>query len=120
MGQFLVNGAVLTCSFGVAPCNLVVSAPKVASGGNHMANIMDYTSANVPTFSMCTSMANPAVAAQSGAPTVCTPAIVAPWSPGIPTVLVRNMPAVDNTCKLNCSFGGVINVAFAGQVKVIT
>lgn len=118
MGQLVVNNAVLMCSFGTAPCNLVVSAATVTGSGNAVANIMDYTPASVSGFKMCVSMSNPEVAAQSGVPSACTPVISSPWAPGKPTVMVRNNPAVDNTCILNCSYGGVISVSFAGQVTV--
>ena len=42
--------------------------------------------------------------------------IAAPWVPGAPTVLLGNMPALDDTSKLMCTWGGVISVAFPGQV----
>jgi hypothetical protein len=41
----------------------------------------------------------------------------APWAPGCPTVLVANKPALNNSSKLICSFGGVIQILFGGQVQ---
>ncbi|MBW8308749.1 MAG: DUF4280 domain-containing protein [Candidatus Paracaedibacteraceae bacterium] len=120
MAQLLVNNAIMMCSFGSAPCNLVVLDPTVQCSSNAMANIMDYVfPTNISGFKMCTSPGNPSVAAKFGAPSPCSPNISAPWTPGLPDVLVRNMPAVDNTCMLNCGFGGVINVTFAGQINDI-
>jgi hypothetical protein len=48
----------------------------------------------------------------------CIPITPAPWAPGSPTVLIANMPALNNTCKLNCIWGGVISISQAGQVTV--
>ena len=31
---------------------------------------------------------------------------------------IANMPALNNTCKLNCMWGGVISISQAGQVTV--
>ncbi|WP_010296990.1 DUF4280 domain-containing protein [Candidatus Odyssella thessalonicensis] len=119
MTQLLVNSAVLRCNYGQSPCNLIVAPPAVTGCGNPMANIMDFTPANVPGFNMCSSLGNPAVIANAGAPASCAPAITGPWAPGKPAILVRNMPAVDTTCILTCAFGGTISVDFAGQSTVI-
>jgi hypothetical protein len=35
---------------------------------------------------------------------------------GTPTVLLGNMPALDNTHKLMCMWGGVISVVNPGQI----
>jgi hypothetical protein len=80
---------------------------------------------NVLPFGMCSSPANPTVAAATAAalgvltPMPCVPFTAAPWIPGVPTVLIGNMPAVDNNCKLMCSWGGVIQVVSPGQFKVM-
>jgi hypothetical protein len=68
------------------------------------------------------SAANPTVAAATAAalgvltPMPCVPVLPAPWVPGVPTVLITNIPALDDTCKLMCAWGGVISLSFAGQV----
>ncbi len=87
-----------------------------------MANIMDNVPfLNILPFAMCSSMANPAVAAATAAalgvltPMPCTPVPAGPWVPGVPTALVGPMPAVDMNCKLMCAFGGVIQVVSPGQ-----
>ena len=49
----------------------------------------------------------------------CVPVIPAPWVPGAPTVLIANMPALDNNSKLMCAWGGVIQVANPGQATVM-
>lgn len=86
------------------------------------ANIMDHVPmANIMPFGMCSSPANPMVAAATAAamgvltPMPCIPNTPAPWVPGAPTVLVANMPALDNTCKLMCTWAGVIQFTMPGQ-----
>ncbi|MFM8223251.1 MAG: DUF4280 domain-containing protein, partial [Planctomycetaceae bacterium] len=76
---------------------------------------------NIPTFGMCSSMANPTVAAATAAalgvltPMPCIPVIPAPWFPGSPTVLIDALPALNNTCKCLCAWAGVISVIAPGQ-----
>jgi len=48
-------------------------------------------------------------------PIRCIPATVAPWTPGAPTVLIGNMPALDSTSKCMCMWAGVIGVTNPGQ-----
>jgi hypothetical protein len=118
----------MTCSFGTAPSWLVV-VPKNRVNSQNMpaANIMDNMAmVNVMPFTMCTTVTNPAVAAATSAalgvltPQPCIPVTPAPWTPGSPTVLIGNMPALNNTCTLNCMWGGVISVTNAGQQTVNT
>lgn len=120
-------GAMMKCSFGAAPSSLVV-LPKnrVMCEGPPAANIMDHIPfLNIMPFGVCTSMANPAVAAATSAamgvltPVPCTPVTAAPWTPGAPTVMIANMPALDNVSKCMCSFGGVIGFASPGTVKTM-
>ena len=115
-------GAMLQCSFGVAPSSLMVLPTNRVLGSTPIANIMDTIPfVNVMPFGMCSSMANPAVAAATAAalgvltPMPCTPVPAGPWVPGVPTVMVGNMPAVDSNCKLMCAFGGVIQITVPGQ-----
>ncbi|MEI6063835.1 MAG: DUF4280 domain-containing protein [Pseudanabaena sp. ELA748] len=127
MGQQVVMGAMLQCSFGVAPSSLIV-IPKgmpVMAGGPLAASIMDFAPiANIPPFGMCSSPANPMVIAATAAalgvltPMPCIPVTVAPWVPGSPTVLINNFPALNNSSKCICTWGGVISINFAGQVTV--
>ena len=119
-------GSMLQCSFGAAPCSLVVLPQnRVMAGGPPAANIMDGKPiVNVPTFGMCNSPSNPTVAAATTAalgvltPMPCVPVTPAPWVPGAPTVLIANMPALDNNCKLMCTWGGVIQVVSPAGVTV--
>ena len=123
MGMHVCMGATLQCSFGAAPSNLVVlPASSVLTGGVPAANIMDNKPiVNVMPFGTCNSMSNPMVAAATAAalgaftPMPCIPVTAAPWAPGSPTVLVGNMPALQDSSKLACNWGGVIQVVAPGQ-----
>lgn len=115
-------GANLQCSFGAAPSSLVVLPVNRVMTGVPAANIMDSAPmVNILPFGVCNSMANPMVAAATAAalgvltPMPCIPVTPAPWAPGAPTALVANMPALDDSSKLMCNWGGVIQVVAPGQ-----
>ena len=119
-------GAMLQCSFGVAPSTLVVLPSNRTLTGTPAATIMDHAPlVNIMPFGMCSSMANPVVAAATAAalgaltPMPCIPATASPWIVGAPTVLIGNMPALDNNSKLMCNWGGVIQVVNPGQTKLM-
>ncbi|HZI15990.1 MAG TPA: DUF4280 domain-containing protein [Myxococcus sp.] len=125
MGVQVVMGAMLQCSFGVAPSSLVVLPANKVLATTPAANIMDNKPmVNILPFGMCQSPANPMVAAATAAamgvltPMPCVPATAAPWVPGCPKVLIGNMPALENSCKLMCNWGGVIQVTAPGQFTV--
>ena len=119
-------GATLQCSFGAAPSSLVVLPANRVQTVTPDANIMDNKPlVNIMPFGMCSSLANPAVASATAAalgvltPMPCVPVIPAPWAPGSPTVLIANMPALNNTSKLMCAYAGVIQIVNPGQSTVM-
>jgi hypothetical protein len=123
MGMHVCNGAMMMCSFGVTPSSLVVlPVNRVMTSNQPAANIMDHVPMmNIMPFGMCSSLANPTVAAATAAalgvltPMPCIPNTIAPWIPGSPMVLVANMPALNNSSKLMCAWGGVISITVPGQ-----
>ncbi len=122
MGMLVCTGAMLQCSFGVAPGTLNVLPANLVMSGAPSANIMDNKPmVNVMPFGMCNCPANPMVMAATAAalgvltPMPCIPMTMAPWAPGSPTVLIGNMPALQNSSKLMCSWGGVIQILMPGQ-----
>ena len=124
MANAVVNTALCTCSFGAAPCILpVTSQQTVITANMPQATIMDN---KLPTFGMCSSLANPTVASATAAamgaltPMPCIPLTVAPWAVGAPTVLVCGKPLLNNTSKLMCSYGGVIQVTMTPAMTVQT
>lgn len=125
MAMNVCHGAMLKCSFGMAPSSMVV-LPKnrVMTNNVPAANIMDHVPMmNIMPFGMCQSLANPTVAAATSAamgvltPMPCIPATSSPWMPGAPTVMLANMPALNNTSKLMCMWAGVIEVVSPGQMN---
>ena len=120
-------GAMLQCAFGAAPSSLVVLPKnKVLAEGPPAANIMDHIPlVNIMPFGVCSSPANPVVAAATAAalgvltPMPCVPATTAPWVAGAPTVLIANMPALDNVSKCLCMWGGAIAIVNPGTVKTM-
>lgn len=118
MANAVCMGAMCACSFGMTPSSLVVTPEnRVVAGTMPVATVMDYVPMkNILPFGMCSSMANPQVAAATAAalgvltPMPCVPAIPAPWTPGAPTVMVGGKPALNSTSKLMCAWGGVIQI----------
>ena len=125
MPMCVCAGALLTCSFGLAPSTLMVTPEKMVTIGLPAGTVMDYVPMkNIMPFGLCRSPANPAVAAATAAalgvltPAPCIPATAAPWAPGSPAVRIKNFPALHSGCKLICSFGGQIQIANPGTTKV--
>ena len=115
-------GALLQCSFGLAPSQLVVLPVNRVVVDTPAANVMDHVPmVNVMPFGMCTCPANPEVAAATTTamgvltPMPCLPATTIPWTPGALTVLIANQPALDNASQLICTWGGVILTSEPGQ-----
>lgn len=113
-------GAQCMCSMGSLPVPLntlqqtvfVQNRPIVTAQDNKpMVNIMP--------FGMCKSLGNPAVKPPVMPQAPCVPNTAAPWMPGSPTVLVGNVPALNNSCKLICNYGGVISIMNPGITKVM-
>jgi hypothetical protein len=123
MPQQVCSTAVLMCSFGVAPSVFNATPRPVLTSMLPAGVITDFVPmVNIMPFGMCTTPSNPMVAAATAAalgvltPVPCIPVTVTPWAPGVPNVLINAIPAIDNNCKLMCTWGGVISVNFPGQV----
>ncbi len=125
MGSIVCSSAMLKCSFGTTPSSLTVLPTNMVKTTTPIANIMDnIPMANIMPFGMCQSLANPMVASATAAamgvltPMPCIPVTTAPWAPGSSTVLVANMPALNDSSKLMCNWAGVIEVTSAGQTTI--
>jgi hypothetical protein len=120
----VVNGAAMMCSFGMAPATLtVLPIPMVDIDSQPAATIMDHVPlVNIPPFGMCTSPANPTVAAATAAalgvltPMPCVPATSAPWVPGAPMTQIGSQPALVSGSQCLCNWGGVIQITFPGSM----
>jgi hypothetical protein len=126
-GPFQVcMGAMMECIFGMAPSSLVVlPTNRVLTNEVPDANIMDHIPmVNIMPFAMCMSPANPEVIAATiaafGVPTPmpCIPLTVAPWVMGAPTVLLGEMPTLNNTSQLMCIWAGEIMITDPGEETV--
>lgn len=120
-------GAMCACSFGAVPTPLMVTPEnRTFAEGKLAATIVDFVPMkNIQPFGMCSSMANPTVAAATAAalgvltPMPCIPLISAPWAPGSPKVLIGNKPALNSDCKAICAWGGIIQITNPGSTKVL-
>lgn len=123
-----VMGAMLTCSFGVAPSSLVPrGTAKVLIEGRPAATITDIVpGANIPPFGMCSSLSNPTVASATTAalgvltPMPCLPLPTGPWMPGASTTLLGSQPALVAGATCNCAWGGVIQITNTGAIKTLS
>lgn len=117
----VTHGAILMCSFGMAPSSLVVlPVNRVNVEGPPGANINDHIPmVNIMPFGMCMSLANPTVASATAAasgvltPMPCIPATSTPWTPGGVTVNLGPVTVLDQTSICNCMWGGVVTITFS-------
>ena len=126
MAIAVCGGAMLACSFGMAPSMFNVLPLNKTITTMPLANIMDNKPlVNILPFGMCTCLGNPTVASATAAalgvltPMPCIPVTTSPWVPGAPTVLIGGQPALDNNCKLMCNWGGVIQITNPGTTNIM-
>jgi len=129
MGQVVVNGAMIACPMGLpGTATLSILPTSMVQGTDQpVATIQDLVPmTNIATFGLCTSPANPQVAAATAAalgvltPQPCIPAIAGPWSPGSSTVSVGGIPALTSDSTCNCMWAGTISITTAGQMTTTT
>lgn len=116
--------AMLQCSFGVAPTTLaVLPTSRVLIEGKPAATITDSAPlVNIPSFGMCSSLANPTVASATAAalgvltPMPCVPAPT-PWVGGAATTTIGGRPALTAGATATCAYGGVIQILNPGTVR---
>ena len=130
MPAFLTTGCVLTCSFGVAPSVFValdLPGKPVIDGAMTTATMMEFVPFdNILPFGMCSSLANPEVAAATAAamgvltPMPCVPVLAAPWTPPSSLAFYEDLPlaTVDSICL--CAWGGEISVDAPAEFTVTT
>ena len=115
MSNQVSTGATLACTFGAAPADFNASSVDVAAT-TPAGGITDVSPESIPTFGMCTSLANPAVAAATAAaagslvPQPCVPEL-SPWTPGSVRVTMNGINALNDTSQCACAYGGVITVS---------
>ncbi|MBO5092767.1 MAG: DUF4280 domain-containing protein [Lachnospiraceae bacterium] len=128
MGLLVVTGAQCMCSFGSAPSSLQATSQTTCLGeGKPIATIKDMQPyINLQPFGMCSSLANPAVAAATAAalgvltPQPCTMVPAGPWTSSNPKVMAGGCPCLTNEATLMCGLGaGTIQITVPGQTKVL-
>ena len=127
-GPVLVSGGSLMCTFGTMPSVFTAMAnPMVQIDGKPAATMMDNAPlTSIKPFGMCTSLANPAVAAATTAalgvltPQPCLPVLPGPWVAGGQKIRSGGKALVCQGDCLMCAYAGSISIASSGQTKVIT
>lgn len=125
MGQSAVLGAVIQCTFGLAPSTLnPLPVTRVTIEGRPAATISDMApGVNIPPFGMCTSLSNPTVAAATTAalgvltPMPCVPAVIGRWVPGAIRTTFAGVSALTAGSVCNCAWGGVIQILQPGAMR---
>ena len=123
----VVDSAIMQCSFGMAPSSLgVLPVGRVTVEGRAAAAIIDAIPVvNIRPFGMCSSLANPTVAAATSAalgvltPQPCMPA-TAGWIPGATGTLIGAAPALTSASTCQCAYGGIITILHPGTVTTTT
>lgn len=128
MGLMAVTGAQCMCSFGTTPSTLQVTSQRTCLvEGKPAGTIQDVQpNINLPPFGMCSSLANPAVAAATAAalgvltPQPCTMVPAGTWTPSNGKVMVGGVPCLTNEATLMCGLGaGTIRITVPGQTKTL-
>ncbi len=119
----VTTGSQLQCSMAIAP-SAMNATPGPAIATAPVSTVMDVTPSNIPTFGMCTSLANPQVAAATTAaqgvltPQPCVPAIASQWVPGSVTSTINGLQVLTNNSTCPCTWLGVISVVAPEQQLV--
>ncbi len=113
MATLVVSEALVQCVAGAAPSPMTIIGNVIAGEGmvGNISSAIPFV--NIEGFSACSILA----AETLGIDTECVPAIES-WVPGVPTVLVGEEAALDQTSLLVCDIGGVIMVEFPGQLQL--
>lgn len=94
MGAMVTSGAVMKCSFGIAPCPFQAMANATVLSGMPAGTMLDISPASIATFGMCQSMANP-------------------------TVLVKGSPVLTTDARAMCAYGGMLQFISSPAQKVM-
>ncbi len=120
MPGMVCMGAEMRCSFGAAPCRLVLppGSSTVFSGVTMAATVKNIGPANIPTFGTCSSPTHPAV--MGGAPSgPCKPVITGSWLPPpapVATVMIGDAVALHEGSVCLCQFGGQISITNGNSI----
>ncbi len=118
--KLVLLGARLKCDKAAPgpPTTLTITPAHLVTGGRKPAAVVDdHLPTNIPTFGMCTSTTNPAVAADpTKAPKPCLPQVPAPWSSGAEGIRFDGKIALTDDSCCQCALGaGKITIDDAGS-----
>lgn len=119
---YVCSGAVLKCSCGTSNGSLSASPKSVSLCSQDQANIGDHISmVNIKSFGRCRSLGYPPTASATSAhhghltPMPCVPGTTSNWSIVDANSVLVGKPALLNTAKLRCIYGGEITIVNPGQ-----
>lgn len=107
----VVDGALMQCTQGDAPCPLTVTSHcKVQADDKPMATIMDHKPGiNIKTFGTCKALSGP-----------CVPATTTPWIPGSQTnVKIGDQWVLLKSDQLMCTASGIISISNPMQFRKV-
>lgn len=124
--SYVCSGAMMKCTMGSSPARLTVLPSRtVFLAGQPQANISDHKSmVNLAPFGVCRSLAFPPTASATAAalgtltPMPCIHNTPAPWFVGKMDTLIKGQPALLQSCKCQCMWGGTISLINNGQVAI--
>ena len=122
----VIQGTMLKCSFGNAPVPIMVLPDKKVNSMLPVAVQSDHIPLlNILPFGMCSNPANPMVIAATAAamgvltPVPCIPCTVEDWTGVSEKVKVKGKQALNMDSRLQCLYGGNIQVAAPLQPRVL-
>lgn len=127
MRRLVVHGATLGCSHGSTTGPLSIALGRRATAGNALvATVRDHASLmNIAPFGMCSSLANPRVAAATAAaqgkltPQFCVPHTPTQWSQSDGAVDLDGVDALHEGATCGCAWGGRIQVRHTPEASTI-
>lgn len=126
MKPVVIQGTLLKCSFGNMPTPIMVLPDKKVKSMLPVAVKSDHIPLlNILPFGMCSNPANPMVAAATAAalgvltPVPCIPCTVQEWTKASEKVKVKGKQALHMDSRLQCLYGGNIQVSVPLQPTVL-
>ena len=124
--SYVCSGAMMRCTMGSSPAKLTVLPLRtVFLAGQPQANISDHKSmVNLAPFGVCRSLGFPPTASATAAahghltPMPCVHNTPAPWFVGKMDTFIKGQPALLQSCKCQCMWGGTISLINNGQVAI--